>query len=171
MFYAVESLPYFIIFLKHSFKKKKAILSISTLITILLPRPPENDAMHESGNVCEREMSLFRHHKTEEFDFILWEVADGRYTPSRVQEPMSPGSEGCGAADSLEEGPQGTRLGGQAVECWHWAERCRAAMLAAAERRSRQGPPTGARLPDLCYHRCRLCEVKCVFIKPLPTFH
>ena len=32
---------------------------------------------------------------------------------------MSPGPEEHGAADSLEEGPRGTLLGGQAGECWH----------------------------------------------------
>lgn len=118
-FYPVECLSYFIIFLKHGFKKKKGILSLSSLITILLPRSPESDAVHESGNVCEREMSLCKHRHREEFDFILWEVTDGRFTPSRVQEPMSPGPEGCRAADSLEEGPRGTPLGVQAGECWH----------------------------------------------------
>lgn len=35
-------------------------------------------------------MSLSKHWKREEFDFILWEVADGRFTPSREQEPVPP---------------------------------------------------------------------------------
>lgn len=127
---------------------KKASRSTSSLITILLPSPPGKGV--KSGSVCEREIDVPLWTPNERG---IWFCSVGRQAPSRVHGPRPPCPGGCPAA----EGPS------------RWAS-------AADERTREAGRPSWqllkerARLPDLCCHHSRLCEVKCVLYKATPNF-
>lgn len=126
---------------------KKASWSISGLIPILLPSPPDGGC--KSGNICEREMSFSGYPKREEFGFFFCgRRQTGEIWPSFCR---AAGSELVGVGTRWED--QGGR-----VAIWQ-----------LLKDRAARGPRRSWH-PDLCYCHGRLCEVKRVLYKATPNF-